>query len=623
MKVAQPPDQCRSPLIATMVLRQSPFPNGCLHGLHSVSWVLIFPCYWFLERFLSSFMETTVEKKRRKSRQCSFHPLQVVLGTTAFLVLLVLSMPIALLGFIVWLPLQAVRRPFSYRHNQSQGAPKEWSAPEKGRTFVFVSANLCLLPDGLARFSNLCHTQRRSAAIGQSIVQGVTRVQAHTNAHSLKEGILNQDMVSTSQYGAINPSCPAPPWLRPGLLFNKGDASMKGKVFRGEEQETQPVDPVVIAIDMDDEHVEGGEGFDRVEETIHERNQLEDILGEPGVLSYDNPCLVSDELATSTGNHVVPEGWCRRDGGAGRSTRCEISPLIPAGADFVCLQEVFDKRAANRLSALLSPVFEHILYDVGAYGPLGCSDFKFFNSGLFLASRYPILTAQYRHFCNGSGEDALAAKGLLCVKVLIGATAEQKIVGYMNCTHLHAPEADGHIRCAQLTTLLTWITDFQEKNASPTDLVAFDVLCGDFNFDNCSPDDHLEQKHEVFSCYKDPCRAGPKKDQEWAIGTLLQPRMLYDDAVNSAQSLQRTLEKEEGRRKYIAPPINPDGTPDETDTGAPWTGRRIDYILYREGCGSSLTTEVKTFTFITHLAGLTDHLAVALRLLVSYPSEDL
>ncbi|XP_078530522.1 sphingomyelin phosphodiesterase 5-like [Lissotriton helveticus] len=613
MKVARPPDQCRPLLVATMVLRQSPFPNGCLHGLHGVSWALIFPCYWFLERFLSSFKETTLEKKRRQSRRCSLHPLPVVLGTTAFLVLLVLSMPIALVGFIFWLPLQAVRRPFSYRHNQPQDAPKEWSVPENGRPFIFVSANLCLLPDGLARFSNLCHTQRRSAVIGKSIVQGVTREQAQTSSHSPKEGILNQGMAGTPQYGAINTS-PDPPWRGPDSPSNGGDA-------RGVGEETQPVDPVVIAIDLDEQHVAGDVGFSREEETMQEGNHLEENIGEPRALSYSNPCLDSEDSAHSTGNHAVPEGWCSGDASGG-AVRCDISPLVPAGADFVCLQEVFDKRAANRLSVLLSPVYEHILYDVGVYGPLGCSDFKFFNSGLFLASRYAILTAQYRHFANGSGEDALAAKGLLCVKVLVGVIGEKRIVGYMNCTHLHAPEADGHIRCAQLTTLLTWITDFQEKNTSPTDLVAFDVLCGDFNFDNCSTDDHLEQKHEVFGCYKDPCRAGPRKDQEWAIGTLLQQQMLYDDAVYSAQSLQRTLEKEEGRRKYIAPPINPDGTPDDSDTGATWTGRRIDYILYREGRSSSLKTEVQKFTFITHLAGLTDHLAVALRLLVTFPSED-
>lgn len=32
-----------------------------------------------------------------------------------------------------------------------------------------------------------------------------------------------------------------------------------------------------------------------------------------------------------------------------------------------------------------------------------------------------------------------------------------------------------------------WIGDFQAANRQPDEDVVFDVLCGDFNFDNCSP----------------------------------------------------------------------------------------------------------------------------------------
>ncbi|XP_069482771.1 sphingomyelin phosphodiesterase 5-like [Ambystoma mexicanum] len=604
-----------------MVLRQSAFQNSCLHGLHSVSWALIFPCYWFLERFLSSFMETSLEKKQRQTQCCSLHPLQAFLCSAAFLLLLILSMPIALLGFLMWVPLQAIRRPFTYQQNQTQGIPKEWSSQEKGKPFIFVSANLCLLPDGLARFSNLCHTQRRSAAIGKNIVQGVTREKAQPNAESLKKGILNHERPHAALYGTLNQSYSDSTLRIPDAdVHSRGnDESAKDQFFMGSEGVTQTVDPLVITIDVADE------GDSSAGKATQDINQLEENIGASRIAPGSPSGLgthLSARPAIPTENRAMVDAWSTGNAGADRGIRCEISSLIPEGADFICLQEVFDKRAARRLCTLLSPVFEHVLYDVGVYGPLGCcSDFKFFNSGLFLASRYPILAVKYRYFPNGSGEDALAAKGLLCVQVLVGVICGKRIVGYMNCTHLHAPEADGHIRCAQLSTLMTWISEFQEKNTASSDLVAFDVLCGDFNFDNCSPDDHLEQKHEIFSSYEDPCRVGPKKDKEWAIGTLLQPQMLYDDAVNSAQSLQRTLEKEEGRRKCIAPPIYPDGTSDESDTGAPWTGRRIDYILHRGGQRSSLKSEVEEFTFITHLAGLTDHVAVGLRLFVSCPPE--
>lgn len=90
-----------------------------------------------------------------------------------------------------------------------------------------------------------------------------------------------------------------------------------------------------------------------------------------------------------------------------------------------------------------------------------------------------------------------------------------------------------------------WIGDFQAANRLPDEEVVFDVLCGDFNFDNCSPgvsltltifsskhlhqiciygclivclDDTLEQNHCLFEEYRDPCRAGPGKEKPWVIG---------------------------------------------------------------------------------------------------------
>lgn len=32
-----------------------------------------------------------------------------------------------------------------------------------------------------------------------------------------------------------------------------------------------------------------------------------------------------------------------------------------------------------------------------------------------------------------------------------------------------------------------WISEFQAAHRQPDEDVVFDVLCGDFNFDNCSP----------------------------------------------------------------------------------------------------------------------------------------
>lgn len=49
------------------------------------------------------------------------------------------------------------------------------------------------------------------------------------------------------------------------------------------------------------------------------------------------------------------------------------------------------------------------------------------------------------------------------------------------------PLGDGEVRCEQLDMVIKWIGDFQAAKRQPDEEVAFDVLCGDFNFDNCSP----------------------------------------------------------------------------------------------------------------------------------------
>lgn len=96
----------------------------------------------------------------------------------------------------------------------------------------------------------------------------------------------------------------------------------------------------------------------------------------------------------------------------------EISAFFPANLDFLALQEAFDHGATTRLLRQLHRYFPYVLSDVGRYGWKGCcSRFKFLNSGLMLASRYPILDARYECYPNGRGEDALAAKGALFAKV--------------------------------------------------------------------------------------------------------------------------------------------------------------------------------------------------------------
>lgn len=55
---------------------------------------------------------------------------------------------------------------------------------------------------------------------------------------------------------------------------------------------------------------------------------------------------------------------------------------------------------------------------------------------------------------------------------------------------------DSAVRCEQLDLLQDWLADFRKSTSSsstanPEELVVFDIICGDLNFDNCSSGEAL------------------------------------------------------------------------------------------------------------------------------------
>lgn len=106
-----------------MVLHTSPYPSACLHFLDGLSWSLVFPCYWLLDRLLASCVATSLEKRRRSQDPCSFLSLCVLVSAPLYLLLLLASLPFALLGFLLWAPLQAVRQPYLYTYHRSAQHP--------------------------------------------------------------------------------------------------------------------------------------------------------------------------------------------------------------------------------------------------------------------------------------------------------------------------------------------------------------------------------------------------------------------------------------------------------------------------------------------------------------------
>lgn len=360
-----------------MVLQPSAFPNGLVAFLHTVSWALILPCFWSLDRLIAVCKSTTLERRKRAEQECYLHPLKVLFGSLAFFLLFLATAPVALLGFLLWAPLQSCRRPFRY-HVEQTGSPEREihrGFEQAGKaSFGFATANLCLLPDSLARFNNLGNTQRRASAIGRRIAQGVCRPHIRIFVDS------------PSSCSNLTPS---------NSILPGGNSSTYGATDRQSSCSAAESSGAVVCVPCEDEP-EAPDEHPAAGNSNQNSNQ-------------QNP-----SSHRSAPRALLAQGLHPQDG-----VPWEVSPLFPANVDVLCLEEVFDKRAAKKLLRELRPVFGHILYDVGVYAcqpPCSCS-FKFFNSGLFVASRFPVLEAQYHCFPNSRGEDALAAKGLLSMKV--------------------------------------------------------------------------------------------------------------------------------------------------------------------------------------------------------------
>uniref|UniRef100_A0A8C9X438 Sphingomyelin phosphodiesterase 3 n=1 Tax=Sander lucioperca TaxID=283035 RepID=A0A8C9X438_SANLU len=691
-----------------MVLHTTPYSSACLHFLDGLSWSLVFPCYWLLDRLLGSCVATSLEKRQRSQDPCSFLTLCVVISAPLYLLLLLASLPFALLGFIIWAPLQAVRQPYlKYSHSrnkaqaeQGQAGPGgvgigEWRA--QGRSFCFCSANVCLLPDSLARFNNLSDTHRRAREVGKRIRNGASRPQikiyidspTNTSISALSFSSLATGFRRTSSLdqrpdqthttnGPADPEaeCPIHPSVATDCPVHppagdQGSSECPLHPDGGDTAADCPLHPAGTTSSSDCPVHTSGETKpssdcpmhtsgvqisisapepDPQEEEARTGNHRpgEQAGGDTGSMTASRESLARYHggdtgvgiSSNNTLSHVPRTSIFKRPGRKRRhgdeTFDHEISAFFPANLDFLALQEVFDHGSTTRLRRQLHRYFPYVLSDVGRYGWKGCcSRFKFLNSGLMLASRYPILDARFECYPNGRGEDALAAKGALFAKVHVGTShQDQRVVGYLTCTHLHAIEGDASVRCEQLDLLLQWVAEFRQSSSQPRegekvleDLVAFDVILGDLNFDNCSSEDKLEQQHALFTQYKDPCRLGPGEDKPWALGTLLDPSGLYDDEVSSPESLQKVMENEEGRKEYLVFPPSKSQCPASSQKGRKiplkGNGRRIDYMLYSdEGMQPDWKLDIEEFSFVTQLAGLTDHLSVAMRLAVSTGEEE-
>lgn len=381
-----------------MVLYTTPFPNSCLSGLHAVSWALIFPCYWLLDRLLALFIPDPCQK---------YQLLCIVLFTPIYLGFLVTSLPFAFLGFLLWSPLQSVRRPYSYSRREDKslagGAAllSEWKGTGPGKSFCFASANVCLLPDSLARHNNVFNTQARAKEIGHRIRNGASRPQIKIYIDSP-----TNTSISAASFSSLVSPQGSDGMARaiPGSIKRTASVEYKGNGGRHPSDEAangpasgDPADcgslenACIVRISGDeggrlpeaDDSAPGGQarngagGGPRGQMPNHsQRDGDSGSLGSPSA-SRESLVKAKAGLDGSGGEpgaaygkaphkaSVVKKPAARKRRHPDEAFDHEISAFFPANLDFLCLQEVFDKRAATKLKDQLHGYFEYILYDVG------------------------------------------------------------------------------------------------------------------------------------------------------------------------------------------------------------------------------------------------------------------
>lgn len=265
-------------------------------------------------------------------------------------------------------------------------------------------------------------------------------------------------------------------------------------------------------------------------------------------------------------------------------------------------------------------MFPYIVHDVGVWSTKG--NYFLINSGLMVASRHPVLEVEFRVYPRRVSQCVFISKGLLMVKLLIGEeTDSRRQVGYVYTTHLQAYQGAESVIVQQLDNIMEWTSLFRRKTADSRDVVLFDVLCGDFNFDNMSPGDKVNRDHRLFDIYHDPCRVKAGQDQPWSVGTEFKQIFMHESMATSPNSLKASLGDPVLRHRYLVDADIMEQSMDSlvnvklrTDEHGniitfPEAGmRRIDYVMSRKDTPVDLTK----FQFVTKLASLTDHIPVAM-----------
>lgn len=335
----------------------------------------------------------------------------------------------------------------------------------------------------------------------------------------------------------------------------------------------------------------------------------------PEFLSRFNNLSHTSQRAERVGQRIIADQVQSQIKPKAPSSRENILTNFPE-MDFICIQEAWHRDYSRTLVNELHKRYPWIIYDVGNSNLY--NNYFIFNSGLMFVSKYEILDACFKTYSHSCKQCLFSGKGLLMVKVLLEKTSKGTKVGYIFNTHLQAYQGETPIIQKQLDEVQLWTKEFCAMTCGQGDLVTFDILCGDFNFDNISPGDQCLSEHGLFSMYVDPARKIVGKDQDWTVGTEMRQSCFWEEDVSTPERFKLSLENPAKRRRYILDADVEVATLSNLVYNAhPKTGevneerdgkRRIDYVLYNK----DVNVKVEQYAFVTRLAQLTDHIPVTM-----------
>lgn len=335
----------------------------------------------------------------------------------------------------------------------------------------------------------------------------------------------------------------------------------------------------------------------------------------PEFLSRFNNLSHTSQRAERVGQRIIADQVKSQIKPKAPSSRENILTNFPE-MDFICIQEAWHRDYSRTLVNELHKIYPWIIYDVGNSNLY--NNYFIFNSGLMFVSKYEILDACFKTYSHSCKQCLFSGKGLLMVKVLLEKTSKGTKVGYIFNTHLQAYQGETPIIQKQLDEVQLWTKEFRAMTCGQGDLVTFDILCGDFNFDNISPGDQCLSEHGLFSMYVDPARKIVGEDQDWTVGTEMRQSCFWEEDVSTPERFKLSLENPAKRRRYILDADIEVATLSNLVYNAhPKTGevneerdgkRRIDYVLYNK----DVNVKVEQYAFVTRLAQLTDHIPVTM-----------